>query len=118
VYGWIVGLLLLSASLACRLACRVAGLRAVPCFAAVVLLATAGVDFGQREHGTLLAVLPYLVLAGARIDRRTVPLSLAATVALAAVAWRRSPSSAGAAGAGAEWREAARSSKASLPSIS
>jgi hypothetical protein len=87
-HGWIVCLLLLL-SAALLLSARLPGSWFARPFhgllAAVVLLAAPGSDFGQREHVTLLAVLPYVVLVGARIERRNVPLPLAAMVgALAA----------------------------------
>ena len=38
--------------------------------AAFVLLAAPQADFGQREHVAVIAILPYLLLAGARIEGR------------------------------------------------
>jgi hypothetical protein len=86
-HGWIACLVLLLVA-ALVLAARVPGSwfarpsHALP--AAVVLLAAPRSDFGQREHVTLLAVLPYLVLAGARVDRRTVPSILVTAVGILA----------------------------------
>ncbi|HEX5818769.1 MAG TPA: hypothetical protein VFY20_07815, partial [Gemmatimonadales bacterium] len=53
--------------------------------AAFALLAAPRSDFGQREHVAVIAVLPYLVLAGARLDRRAVPAGLAVTAGALAV---------------------------------
>jgi hypothetical protein len=72
-HGWIACLVLLLAA-ALLLAAQVPGSWfAAPThvlLAAFALLAAPQADFGQREHVAVIAVLPYLLLAGARIDGR------------------------------------------------
>jgi hypothetical protein len=74
-HGWIACLVLLLAA-ALLLAARVLGSWfATPShalLAAFALLAAPHADFGQREHVAVIAVLPYLLIAGARIEGRAV----------------------------------------------
>jgi hypothetical protein len=87
-HAWVVCLVVLLGA-ALLLAARVPGSWfATPLHAALAafaLLAATRSDFGQREHVAVIAVLPYLVLGGARIDRRMVPSGLALAAGALAV---------------------------------
>jgi hypothetical protein len=87
-HGWIACLLLLLA-VALLLAARVPGSWfAVPSrtlLAGFVLLSAPGADFGQREHVAVIAVLPYVLLAGARIEGRGARVGLALAAGALAV---------------------------------
>lgn len=86
-HAWLIGLIVLLVG-SLLLASRVPGSwfarPAHGVWAAAVLVAAPRSDFGQREHVTLLAALPYLVLAGARLERSRVPVPLALLIGLVA----------------------------------
>jgi len=87
-HGWIACLVLLLAA-ALLLAAHVPGSWfAAPShagLAAFALLAAPQADFGQREHVVAIAVLPYLLLAGARIEGRAASTGLALAAGALAV---------------------------------
>jgi hypothetical protein len=83
---WLVLLLLVALLLAARVPGSWFAEPSHACLAALVLMAAPRGDFAQREHVAVLAALPYVVLAGARIERRAVRGRLAlVTGALAAL---------------------------------
>jgi hypothetical protein len=87
-HAWVTCLTVLLVA-ALLLAARVPGSWfATPLHAALsafALLAAPRSDFGQREHVAVIVVLPYLVLAGARLEGRAVPVGLALAAGALAV---------------------------------
>ncbi|MFL5519533.1 MAG: hypothetical protein ACJ8B6_01255, partial [Gemmatimonadales bacterium] len=69
---WLVLLLLVALLLAARVPGSWFAEPSHACLAALVLMAAPRGDFAQREHVAVLAALPYVVLAGARLERQAV----------------------------------------------
>ena len=82
--AWLVLLLLAALLLAARVPGSWFAEPAHASLAALVLVAAPRGDFAQREHVAVLAALPYVVVAGARLGRRAVRGRLALAAGLLA----------------------------------